>query len=157
MKDSLVQAKVGLADLRGGLETTRSRLAVERRELETVERRKRLAEGIDDAETVSIAERYVRLHGERVDVLARKLEAQEAELSLVETEIDDMTREFKSALAGVGSAPSLSSEPGADPLATDEAETLRQELDQLGRSSLREAAEQRADEMLAALKRRMGK
>lgn len=157
MKDSLVQAKVGLADLRGGVEATRIRLAAEQRELETVERRKRLAEGIGDADTVSVAERYVRLHGERVAVLTRKLEAQEAELYLVEGEIESMTTELRSAMAGVGSAPSVGAEQGADPLAADEAETLRQQLDQLGRSRMREAAEHRADEMLAALKRRMGK
>jgi hypothetical protein len=156
MKDSLVQAKLALSDLRGGVEHTRKRLAVEQRELETVERRKRLAEGISDTETVAIADRYVKLHGERVAVLARKLEAQEAELSLVESEIEGMTTDFKAALAGVGSAASLSAD-GADPLGADEAESLRQQLDQLGRSRMREAAEQRADEMLAALKRRMGK
>src|SRR5471030_3124194 len=48
MRDTLVQAKMGLGDLRDGLEKTRQRLVVEEKELETVRRRKQLAEGIGD-------------------------------------------------------------------------------------------------------------
>lgn len=154
MKESLVRARMGLADLREGVESTRSKLAAEKGELETVERRKRLAEEIGDGDTVSIADRYARLHAERVAVLTRKLDAQEAELYLVESEIDGMTTEFKSALAGVGSVPRP---PEPDPLQSEEGEALRQQLDQLGRARRREAADQEADERLAALKRRMGK
>ena len=55
MKDTLVQARMGLDDLRDGLEKARQRLALEERELETIRRRKQLAEGINDRETVDIA------------------------------------------------------------------------------------------------------
>ena len=48
MKDTLVQARLGLDDLRGGLAKTRQRLANEEQELATVRRRKQLAEGIND-------------------------------------------------------------------------------------------------------------
>lgn len=161
MKDTLVQARVGLADLRSGIATTRSRLEAERRELATVERRRALAEGIGDTETVGIAERYQRMHAERVAVLERKLEAQEAELFLAEGEVDGMTKDLKAAMAGVGSATPLSIDPMADP-STDptglgEDEALQRELDAMGRSRGREAKDARAEEMLAALKRRMGK
>lgn len=156
MRDTLVQARVGLHDLREGVAATRRKLELERREHETVERRRRLAEGIGDTETVAIADRYVKLHAERLAVLERKLGAQEDELALAESEIESMTRDLKAASAGVGTMPP----PGAaeqDPAGLEESETLRQEIDSLGRSQRREAADARADEMLEALKRRMGK
>ena len=156
MRDTLVQARVGLHDLRTGVDATRKRLELERREHETVERRRRLAEGIGDVETVAIADRYVKLHSERLAVLVRKLEAQEDELALAESEIESMTRDLKAAAAGVGTA----APPGpaeTDPAGLDDAERLRQELDALGRSRRRDVADARADEALEALKRRMGK
>src|SRR4029450_10366672 len=58
MRETLVQARMGPDDLRKGVEETRARLARERSELETVRRRRQLAEGIKDAETVAVAERY---------------------------------------------------------------------------------------------------
>src|SRR6201991_4010730 len=73
MKDTLVQAKMGLNDLRDGLEKARQRLAAEERELETVRRRKQLAEGINDQETVGIATKYEEMHAERVQVLRSKV------------------------------------------------------------------------------------
>ena len=69
MKQTLVQARMGLDDLRGGIEQTRQRLAAEQRELETVRRRKGLAAGINDLETVQLAEKYEVLHAERTDCL----------------------------------------------------------------------------------------
>ena len=86
MRDTLVQAKVGLQDLRDALAQSRKRLETERQELDTVQRRKRLAEQIGDAETVRIAVQYEQMHAERLEVLTRKLEAQESELALAERE-----------------------------------------------------------------------
>src|SRR3954468_20021149 len=80
MRDTLVQAKVGLQDLRDALAQAKRRLEAERRELDTVQRRKRLAEQINDAETVRLAGQYEQMHVERVAVLERKVEAQESEL-----------------------------------------------------------------------------
>src|SRR5687768_16570149 len=94
MKESLVLARVALDDLRKGADQTRARLAQERRELETVLRRKSLAAGISDAQTVQVAERLERQHAERVAVLERKLEVQESELSLAEREVQEMTAEL---------------------------------------------------------------
>jgi hypothetical protein len=87
MKQTLVQAKMGLDDLRQGVAVTRQRLEVELRELETMRRRKGAAAGINDAETTGLAEKYEAIHEERSGVLKRKLEAQEAELILVEREV----------------------------------------------------------------------
>src|SRR5512147_1820754 len=79
MRETLVQARMGLDDLKKGVVETQARLTRERKELETVRRRKQLAEGIKDAETVTLAERYEKQHSERVALLERKLETQEAE------------------------------------------------------------------------------
>ena len=160
MRDAVVEAKVSVREMRDQLEGTRRRLTIERKELETVRRRARLAEQIDDAQTLQIAREYERRHGDRVEVLERKLAAQEAELNLAEREVDDMTRELKSRAAGVepgGAAAEVgvgevdgegTSLPLEDP--AEQGSTLRSEIDRMAR-------EARASEMLAELKRRMGK
>src|ERR1035437_5461093 len=79
MKRALVSAKLGVEDLREGVEITRRKLDTEREQLATVQRRKTLAEGINDAETVALAVKYEQQYGEHVAVLERKLGAQEAE------------------------------------------------------------------------------
>jgi hypothetical protein len=136
MKSTLVHARMSLDAMRTGLVEARGRLEVERRELETVRRRRLLAEGIGDAETVRVASRFEGLHGDRVTVLAQKVQVQEAELALVEREVAEMTVEWQQvmlgATGGLGSAPRASDGSG-------------------------HAAEFDADMQLAALKRRMGK
>jgi hypothetical protein len=138
MKETLVQARVGVGELRDGVKEARRTLAREREELATCTRRKQLAMQIGDAETVAVAERFERHHEERVAVLAKKCEAQEAELALVEREVAEMTVELKYAMSGAappgGPGPSASNAPAAADAAAIDAE-LR----------------------LAALKRRMGK
>jgi hypothetical protein len=158
MRDAVVEAKVAVREMREQLEETRRRLAAERHELDTVRRRARLAAQIEDAQTLQIAREYERRHGDRVDVLERKLAAQEAELMLAEREVEEMTRELKSRAVGVdpgGAAAEVgegagegSPFPPDDPLEPDAG--LRGEIDRADR-------EARASEMLAELKRRMGK
>ena len=164
MRETLVQARMGLDDLRKGVEETRTRLARERSELDTVRRRKQLAEGIKDAETVALAERYEKQHAERASLLERKLETQEAELAMVEREVNEMNTEFKLAAAGANPGVSAGTPAGGTPASgapSDDATTdnagLRDEIDSLARSRRRAEAESSADEKLAALKRRMGK
>jgi hypothetical protein len=74
MRETLVQAKAGLNDLRDGVEKARQRLAVEERELATVRRRKGLAEGIGDRQTVDIATKYEQMYAEREADAARRLD-----------------------------------------------------------------------------------
>jgi hypothetical protein len=137
MKATLVEARVSVGAMRDGVAEIRARLEVERRELDTVRRRKALALGIRDMETVTVAERFERQHDERVGVLARKLDAQEAELALAEREVGEMAGELKLAMAGVM--------PHQTPPGLDDA------------GSASHAAEIDAELRLAALKRRMGK
>ncbi len=160
MKDTLVQAKVGLNDMRDGLEKSRQRLALEERELETVRRRKQLAEGIGDRETVDIAAKYEQMHAERVDVLRQKVTAQEAELVLAQRDIDSMSAELKAVLAGTAGGPDGARTPLNEGVGGDEeagASSLRDEIDSLGRTRARADREAEAARRLDELKRRMGK
>ncbi len=155
MKDTLVHARLALDDLREGVEVTRKRVAQERAELETVRRRKGLAEGVGDQETVGIAARFEAQHGERLAVLEQKLSAQEGELALVERDVEEMKQQLKAALAGVGSG--LAGVPGpADPL-DDGRAAIEQQLNDLKRAERRASADADADAQLAELKRRMGR
>lgn len=156
MKDTLVQAKMGLDDLRGGLTKSRERLAGEERELETVRRRKQLAERIGDRETVDIAAKYEHMHAERVEVLKQKLSAQEAELALAERDVESMSAQLKAVLNGTDPMRTPLNEPAAEDDATG-ASTLRDEIDSLGRTRARADREADAARRLDELKRRMGK
>jgi chromosome segregation ATPase len=166
MRDTLVQARVGLQDLRDGLAQSKRRLESERRELDTVQRRKRLAEQINDAETVRLAGQYEQMHVERVAVLERKVEAQESELALADRDVAQMMTELRQAASGIPSAGERSS--GAVNAAMDEIESelgsgsgkngsLGDEIDGLSRARTRADHEADAARKLEELKRRMGK
>ena len=166
MKDTLVMARMGLDDLRKGVTITRQRLDAELRELETMRRRKGLATGINDQETLALAEKYEMHHSERADVLRRKLEAQEAELAIAERDVGEMTAEFKTAMAGgsVAGGSGAGGALGVDRAARAEADAVidngtnvAEEIDAIGRAGARAAREAEADRQLAELKRRMGK
>jgi chromosome segregation ATPase len=157
MKDTLVQARMGLDDLRSALDAARRRLTVEEKELETLRRRKQLAEGINDRETVELAAKYEQLHAERVEVLRRKIEAQEAELVLAERDVAQMKAELKAVMSGAD--PRAAAPPTLDPADDPTASSARlgDEIDALGRARARADAEADADRRLAELKRNMGK
>ena len=162
MKQTLVTARLGLDDLRTGVATTRRRVEAEQRELETVRRRKGLAAGINDAQTVAVAEKYEAHHAERLAVYARKLEAQEAELAIAERDVAEMSAELKGAMLGTApSASSLGADERAAAAAADEAagdsSNVAAELDALGRARARSERDADAERRLAELKRRMGK
>lgn len=147
MRAATVAGRAAARQLREALAATERELALERQQLADAERRGRLAAEIDDRETVAVAERYAGRHGERVRVLERKLEAQRAELDLVERDVADMTAQLEALEGGTGA------EPGAGPRAADRPDDdplLRYRMDQAAKESA-------AEEMLRALKRRMGK
>lgn len=156
MKRALVQAKLGIEDLHESVEVTRRRLAAEREALATAARRRVLAEGIADSETAELAGRYEGQHAERIAVLERKLEAQEAEFGLAERDYDAMVVQLRQASSGVGSgmAPGASGPSDAD-LGLRDDRPLQQELDGLARARNRADREAGADAALEALKRRM--
>jgi chromosome segregation ATPase len=166
MRDTLVQAKVGLQDLRDALAQAKRRLEAERRELDTVQRRKRLAEEINDAETVRLAGQYEQMHAERVAVLTQKIEAQESELALAERDVGQMMTELRQAASGVpstGDRSAAAMNAAMDEVESDlnagsgQKESLRQEIDGLSRARTRADHEADAARKLEELKRRMGK
>jgi len=159
LKQALVHARMGVDDLRTGVAKARERTAAAQEELETIRRRKRLAEQIGDAETVAVADRFEKLQAERVDVLTRKQDAQERELALAEHEVAEMSADFRRAVAGVGSGGPVG---GGDPerAAAAEVDALLGDDDASDRERRAAARAQRdadADARLAELKRRMGK
>jgi hypothetical protein len=157
MKATLVQARVGVADIAAARDKTKTSLDAERAELATVQRRLGQAREIGDNETVNVATRFEKRHSERVEVLGRKLAALEDELSLAEAELSGMTAELKTAASLAGSVPEVPrSRSEVDDLLS-EGEDLRRDLDGLARQKLREMREVDADEKLAELKRRMNK
>lgn len=162
MKDTLIQARIGLDDMRDGLAKAHQRLAAEERELETVRRRRQLAEGIGDRETTEIATKYEQMHTERAEVLRRKVAAQEEEIALAEREVASMSAELKTILAGgpvtgqtVGAAPVSDEELGLGGSAG--ASSIQSEIDALGRQRERSDREADAARRLDELKRKMGK
>ena len=158
MRQTLVQARMGLDDLRGGVAITRQRLDAEGKELETMRRRKAAATAINDAETIALSEKYEAMHAERADVLRRKLDAQEAELSMVDREVAEMTAELKHAMIGGATTGSLTDDGLAEADAVPDSSTnVADEIDALGRAGRRSAREAEAEQRLAELKRRMGK
>lgn len=156
MKRALAVAKLGVEDLAESAEVTRQRLADERRQLETATRRRTLAEGIDDAETAALAAKFESQFVERIAVLARKLDVQEAEHGLAEREYDEMLKQLKQASVGVGSGMSKENRPLTDAdLGLPDDAPLRSELDALGRAAKRQERDAQADAALDALKRKM--
>lgn len=140
MRDALVAARMGVDDLRRGLDEARARVAAANAELETTRRRGRLAAGVRDAETVAVAERFAASQAERVGVLESKVEVQARELALAERELAEMTVEYRRlAATGQTDAPPA----GGSPDASSEASEASPRPD--------------PDALLAALKRRMGK
>ena len=165
MKDSVVRARMGIDDLKRGVELAQRRLAEARTELDTIRRRRTLAANVGDHETVSVADRFEALQAERVSVLERKVETQQAELALVEREVAEMTTDLRRAMDGVPlRAPGEPSPRAADAAAAAQVDDLldpdaglRAEIDGLGRREARASREADADARLAELKRRLGK
>lgn len=167
MRDTLVQAKVGLQDLRDALSQSKRRLDAERRELDTVQRRKGLAEQINDAETVRVASQYEQMHTERVAVLSRKIEAQESELALAERDVEQMMTELRQAASGIptsGERGKAAMNAAMDEVESDlaggsgsDGGSVRDEIEGLSRARSRADREADAARRLEELKRRMGK
>ena len=164
MKSTLVQAKLGVDDLRDALAQTTRKLEAERRELETVRRRKDLATTRKDQETVTIAERFEKQHAERVALLEQKVAVQTREVELAERELDGMKAELRAAMTGGGIATPTSTESIEEALGEDLGSTgeaggprVREEIDALARERARADRDADADRRLEELKRKMGR
>lgn len=153
MREALVEAKVGLARMNEAIAASERELTEERKELTDAERRGRLAAGVPDQETVTVAERFAARHRVRIEVLERKIVVQRDELVLAQREVEEMAAEVRNAGAA-GPADSIhaawrdvEAAGGARP---DQGERDHAESD---RRRLDEAIEAQ----LAYLKKKMGK
>lgn len=156
LREALVEAKLGLDRMREGLAVTDRALAAERKQLEDVERRGRLAAQLPDAETVALAERFAVRHRERVVVLVRKLEVQRDELGLAERELEEMAAHYRAS-----GRPDLDATLRAAWREVEAAGGVRPETD-LDSELLRAQTERRLMEeaveaQLAHLKKKLGK
>ena len=156
LREALVEAKLGLDRMREGLAVTDRALAAERKQLEDVERRGRLAAQLPDAETVALAERFAVRHRERVVVLVRKLEVQRDELGLAERELEEMAAHYRAS-----GRPDLDATLQAAWREVEAAGGVRPETD-LDSELLRAQTERRLMEeaveaQLAHLKKKLGK
>ena len=125
-------------------------------QLLTAEELSALAEGINDAETAALAAKYEAQHAERIAVLERKLDVQEAEHGLAERDYDEMLAQLKQASLGVGTGMSEANRPLSDAdLGLPDDAPLRRDLDALGRQAKRQERDAQADAALEALKRKM--
>jgi hypothetical protein len=160
MKNTLVQATLGLDDIRNSHRMLEKKLEMERKELETVRRRRELAVGINDAETVAVAERFEKQHQEKLALLEEKFALQTRELDLAEREVAEMKAEIRAAMAGAPGVPSSAGvdDPLDDPLGEGpSASQTSAEIDALARARARADRAADADRRLEELKKKMGK
>ena len=117
LREALVEFKVGIGQLREGLSRAERELDVARRESADYSRRGELARGIDDQETVRIADEFTAKARERVDLLERKVLVLRDELAIAEREYEVTRQQFQSASRGLPLDAMTPGDPLADPRA----------------------------------------
>jgi hypothetical protein len=155
LREALVEARLGITEMRRALAATEAELASERKQLADAERRGRLAAEVPDAETVALAERFATRHRERLLVLERKLVVQRDELLLAEREVQEMTTQWRSASQGGPRSESVEAawrdlEAAGAGRSTDESDRAAADLD-------RRKREETVEAQLAYLKKKMGR
>jgi hypothetical protein len=160
MREAVIEQKALVRGLKAELAKAEELLSHQKAELATAERRRALAEGIHDEETVAVAQKFIVKLGERVAMLEKKIVVQRDEIALAEKELAEMTAQLQEAARH---NPKLTSErsveaawkglgrAGMDRPDTDlEGELLKGRMD-------RAAREAQADAKLDELKKKMGR
>ena len=155
LREALVEARLGITEMRRALVSAEAELQSERKQLADAERRGRLAAAVPDGETVAVAERFAMRHRERILVLERKVVVQRDELALTEREVQEMTAQWRSASQGGPRSESLDAawrdlEAAGGSRSTDEPDRMAADLDRRHREETVEA-------QLAYLKKKMGR
>ena len=155
MRQAVVELRSAVIKMRQDYLATQQQIVAEKAAREDAERRGKLAAGINDRETVEVAERFAAKHAERVQVLEQKLAAQTAELGLSERELAEMTAQLKRLdterpQAADAAWRHVEAAGGARPETDLEGELIKGQMD-------RAAREATAEEQLRALKKKMGK
>lgn len=160
MREAVIEQKAGVRAMTAELVKVEELLVVERTQLATAQRRRELAAGIEDAETVTVAEKFILRHQERIVVLEKKVVIQREELSLAERDLTEMTTQLQEAARR---NPSIGSQRSADEAwsglgqAGMDRPELDLEHDLLKTRVDRAAREAAADAKLDELKKRMGR
>jgi phage shock protein A len=97
MREELVEAKARLPELERQVKGIEARRVAELKRAEDAVRRADQANTIGDTETVEVAIRFAEQHKSRAEMLLQQREAAEAELHVRRVEIEEMTRQLKSA------------------------------------------------------------
>jgi hypothetical protein len=160
MREAVIEHKALVRGLQAELAKAEELLSHQKSELATAERRRALAAGIKDEETVGVAQKFIAKIGERVVVLEKKVLVQRDEIALAEKELAEMTAQLQEAARH---NPKLTSErsaeaawqglgrAGMDRPETDlEGELLKGRME-------RAAREAQADAKLDELKKKMGR
>src|SRR5258708_17319264 len=160
MGEAGIEQKALVRGLKAEVAKAEELLTHQKSELATAERRRALAEGIKDEETVAVAQKFIVKIGERVAVLEKKVVVQRYEFALADKELAEMTAQLEEAARH---NPKLTSErsaeaawqglgrAGMDRPETDlEGELLKGRME-------RAAREAQADARLEELKKKMGR
>ncbi len=155
LREALVEARLGITEMRRALAAAEAELQSERKQLADAERRGRLAAAVPDPETVGLAERFAGRHRERILVLERKVVVQRDELALAKREVQEMTAQWRAASQGRPRSNSLDDawrdlEAAGGSRPSDQADQLATDLDRRKREEAIEA-------QLAYLKKKMGR
>lgn len=159
MREAVIEQKAAVRELQQSLAGAEQQLVAEREQLETAQRRRAQAEGIADAETVAVAEKFIARHTERAQVMEQKVAAQKQELALAERDLAEMTAQLQEAARRAPAAGQRSAgeawrslgEAGMSRPETDlEGEMLKSRMDHAEREAV-------ADQKLEELKKKMGR
>lgn len=155
LREALVEARLGITDMRRSLASAEAELKSERKQLADAERRGLLAAAVPDAETVAVAARFAARHRERTLVLERKVVVQRDELALAEREVQEMTAEWRSASQRGPHSASLDAawrdlEAAGGSRSADESDRTAADLE-------RRKRDQAVEAQLAYLKKKMGR
>ncbi len=161
LREALVEARVGITEMRRALASAETELEVERTQLAAAERRSRLAAEVPDQETVAIAERFAVRHRDRIAVLERKVVVQRDELALAEREVQEMAAEWRAASGGRSAASGGRHVESLDAAWRDleAAGAFRDpdDSDRLSAEAERKKRDEAVEAQLAYLKKKMGR
>lgn len=146
LREALIDIKVAKGELLEALGRTEAELKRARTDLADSKRRRGLAEGIEDQETVRVADEHLARVLGRVDLLERKVLVQRDEMAMVERDYQAVHERFRRANAGLPSDYRPEGESLDDPDAAADTAALDRER--------RDAA---VEEQLKFLKKKLGR
>lgn len=101
LREALVEFKAALNELNTTLQLSEKKLESARQNAVDYQRRRELAEGIEDEETVLIADEYLQKARERVDLLERKVIVLRDEVAIAEREYAATKTRYQRAANGL--------------------------------------------------------